>query len=164
MRGATPERTRIVMGHHTINPPTLLIQVVRSPLSGCIECRVNLLARGSLAYLDTNGYVVAVAHVPRLSVTGHDLIDGTPVRPVAHPLSHCRVVACAVPVGYVVPRGRSGVGSGVNDQIARGNGTVAVRDEIINLLPSERRRCTDHQSRRKRDKGSAPLYKLLQHY
>ena len=164
MRGTTPERTRIVMRYHTVNPPSLLIQIVRSPLSGCIERRIHLLARGALTYLDTYRHVVTVANMPRLSVTGHDLIDGAPVRPVAYPLSHCRVVSRAIPVGYVVPRGSSGVRCGVDDKITRGNGAVAVRDEIVNLLPSESRRCADHQGRRKRDHGRAPLYKLLEHY
>ena len=163
MRGASPERTRVVMRYHTINSPSLLIQVIGSPLSGCIECRIHLLARGSLAYLDAYRHVVTVAHMPRLSVAGHYLIDGTPVRPVAHPLRHCRVVARTIPIGNVVPRSRAGVGCGMDDQIARGNGSVAVRDEIVNLLPRERRRRTDHQSGRERDKGRAPLYNFFQH-
>ena len=113
----------------------------------CVDCLVGLLARSALADLQTDRIPVAVADVPGYGVARRHLVYGAVARPVADPLRHVRVVADSVPVLHMVPSGRARVARGVHHEVLWREGAMTARDDMVGLLPRERR-CRAHRERR----------------
>ena len=116
---AAPHVTRFVVGHHSVDAPTLLVEVHGAPLRRRVEPNLEVVLVGGFANLDADAVPVSVANVPRNGVSAHGLVHRAAVSPVSDPLRHRRIIAHSLPVLDVIPCGRSLVRRGMHYKVLR---------------------------------------------
>ena len=150
---AAPHVTRFVVGNHSVDAPTLLVEVHGAPLRRRVESNLEVVLVGGFANLDADAVPVSVANVPRNGVSAHGLVHRAAVSPVSNPLRHRRVVSHSLPILNMVPSCRTLVSSGMHHKVLRLEPTVAVRNDVVVFRPCVRRCRRDYQHSDCRKRG-----------
>ena len=139
MVGSAPNIAGFVVGHHSVDAPTLLVEVHGAPLRRRVEPNLEVVLVGGFANLDADAVRVPVSNMPRNGVSAHGLVHRAAVSPVGDPMSHRRIIAHSLPVSDVVPSCRTLVRRGMHYKVLRLEPTVAVCDEVVVFRPCVRR-------------------------
>ena len=164
---AAPHVTRFVVGNHSVDAPTLLVEVHGAPLRRRVESNLEVVLVGGFANLDADAVPVSVANVPRNGVSAHGLVHRAAVSPVSNPLRHRRIIAHSLPILNMVPSCRTLVSSGMHYKVLRLEPAVTVCDEVVMFRPCVcGRGCADQHSEhgKRRDcADSKTLHKSADH-